>query len=156
MTGTPPDRANERANAGDQQGNRFQKGQSGNPFGRTEGSRNKATLLLDRLAEDEAEAIQKQVIEAAKTGDLKAAELILARIWPLRRGRPVRLDLPPVRTPAEVSDGMAAVVEAMAAGEVTPEEAATISGVLEVRRKALETQELADRVDRPEQDMKSR
>jgi hypothetical protein len=40
-------------NAGDQQGNRFQKGQSGNPHGRAEGSRNKATLLLDRLAEDE-------------------------------------------------------------------------------------------------------
>jgi hypothetical protein len=44
----------------------------------------------------------------------------------------------------------------MAAGEVTPEEAATISGVLEARRKALETQELADRVDRLEQEVKSR
>jgi ubiquinone biosynthesis protein UbiJ len=44
----------------------------------------------------------------------------------------------------------------MAAGEVTPEEAATISGVLEARRRALETQELADRVDRLEQEMKSR
>ena len=44
----------------------------------------------------------------------------------------------------------------MAAGEVTPEEAATISGVLEARRKALENQELADRVDRLEHEMKSR
>jgi ubiquinone biosynthesis protein UbiJ len=51
---------------------------------------------------------------------------------------------------------MAALVDAMAAGEVTPEEAATISGVLEARRRALETQELADRVDRLEQEMKSR
>ena len=144
------------ANAGDQQGNRFQKGQSGNPQGRAEGSRNKATLLLDRLAEDEAEAIQKQVIEAAKTGDLKAAELILARIWPPRRGRPVHIDLPAVRTTTDVSDGMIAVVKAMAAGEVTPEEAATISGVLEARRKTLETQELAERVDRLEQEMRSR
>jgi hypothetical protein len=145
-----------RANAGDQQGNRFQKGQSGNPHGRAEGSRNKASFLLDRLAEDGAEAIQKQVIEAAKGGDLKAAELILARIWPPRRGRPVHIDLPAVRTTREVSDGMAAVVEALAAGEVTPEEAATISGVLEARRKALETHELAARVDRLEQEMKSR
>jgi hypothetical protein len=144
------------ASAGDQQGNRFQKGQSGNPLGRAEGSRNKATLLLDRLAEDEAEAIQRQVIEAAKSGDLKAAELILARIWPPRRGRPVHIDLPAVRTTTDVSDGMAALVDAMAAGEVTPEEAATISGVLEARRRALETQELADRVNRLEQEMKSR
>jgi hypothetical protein len=65
------------------------------------------------------------VIEAAKTGDLKATELILARIWPPRRGRPVHIDLPAVRTTTDVADGMAVVVEAMAAGEVTPEEAAT-------------------------------
>jgi hypothetical protein len=51
---------------------------------------------------------------------------------------------------------MAGVVDAIASDEVTPEEAATISGVLEARRKALETQELDDRVDRLEQEMKSR
>ena len=56
-----------------------------------------------------------------------------------------------MRTAAEVSDGMAAVVEAMAASEITPEEAAIISGVLEARRKALETQELAYRIARLEQ-----
>jgi hypothetical protein len=152
MTEAPP----EPANTGEKQGNRFEKGQSGNPNGRPEGSRNKATLLLDQLADAEAEAIQRQVIQAAKEGDLKAAELILARIWPPRRGRPVRLELPPVRTAAEVSDGMAAVVDAMAAGEVTPEEAATISGVLELRRKALETEDLAIRIERLEQRVKSR
>ena len=146
----------EPANTGEKQGNRFEKGQSGNPNGRPEGSRNKATLLLDQLADAEAEAIQKQVLEAAKAGDLKAAELILARIWPPQRGRPVRLDFSPVRTAAEVSDGMAAVVEALAEGEVTPDEAATISTVLEARRKALETQELAERIERLEKGMKSR
>ena len=151
-----PDQSTEPANAVDQQGTRFQKGQSGNPRGRVEGSRNKATLLLDKLADAEAEAIQRQVIAAAKGGDLKAAELILARIWPPRRGRPVRLELPLARTAADISDGMAAVVEAMAAGEVTPEEAATISNVLEVHRKALETHELAERIERLEQGLKSR
>jgi hypothetical protein len=35
--------------------------------------------------------------------------------------------------------------------KVTPEEAATISGVLEVRRKVLETEELARRIERLEQ-----
>jgi hypothetical protein len=51
---------------------------------------------------------------------------------------------------------MAAVVDAMAAGEVTPEEAATISGVLEIRRKALETEELAGRIERLEQAMRKK
>lgn len=59
-------------------------------------------------------------------------------------------------TAAEVSDGMAVVVEAMAAGEVTPEEAATIVGVLEVRRKAIETQDLAERITRLEQQQTDR
>ena len=46
---------------------------------------------------------------------------------------------------------MGAVVGAMAAGDITPEEAATISSVLEARRKAIETQELAERISRVEQ-----
>ena len=94
-------------------------------------------------------------VKHPRTARPKAAELILARIWPPRRGRPVRLDLPPVRTAAEVSDGMAAVIDAIAEGEVTPEEAATISNVLEARRKALETEELAERIERLEQGKKS-
>ena len=155
MTEGSPEQPSASNDADLTRGRPFEKGNTAGR-GRPEGSRNRATLLLDQLADAEAEAIQKQVIEAAKGGDLKAAELILARIWPPRRGRPVRLDLPPVRTAAEVSDGMAAVVDAMAAGAVTPEEAATVSGVLEARRKALETEELASRIERLARGMKSR
>jgi hypothetical protein len=48
------------------------------------------------------------------------------------------------------------VVDAMAAGDLTPEEAATISGVPEAQRKALETQDLSERIERLEQGLKSR
>ena len=44
----------------------------------------------------------------------------------------------------------------MAEGEVTPDEAATVSGVLEARRKAFETHELAERVSRLEQQTERR
>jgi hypothetical protein len=86
MTGSELDRPPTSNHAEVTRGRPFQNGNTAGR-GRPEGSRNKATLLLDRLADDEAEAIQRQVIEAAKGGDLKAAELILARIWPPRRGR---------------------------------------------------------------------
>ena len=79
-------------------GRPFKKGNTAGR-GRPEGSRNKATLLFDELADDEAETIQQQVIAAAKGGDLKAAELVLARIWSPRRGRPIRLELPLLRSP---------------------------------------------------------
>ena len=93
------------------------------------------------------------MIEAAKAGDLKAAELLLARIWPPRRGRSVRIELAPIESAAGVSAAMAAVVDAMAAGEITPDEAATIAGILEARRKVIETQELADRISQLERQM---
>ena len=67
------------------------------------------------------------------------------------RGRPVQLELPVVQAADGVSDAVAVIVEGMAAGDITPEEAATISSVLEARRKAIETQELAERISRLEQ-----
>ena len=57
----------------------FQPGGPGGP-GRPQGSRNAASLLLDKMAEGDGEATLKQVIEAAKGGDMRAAEIILARI----------------------------------------------------------------------------
>ncbi|MBL8668995.1 MAG: hypothetical protein JNM48_16190 [Rhodospirillales bacterium] len=119
--------------------------------GRPAGSRNRATLLLDQLAAGEGENILKKVLEKAQEGDLKAAELLLARIWPPRRGRPVRLSLPPTDTATGVDAALATVIGAVAAGEVTPEEAGAIAGLLETKRRAIETAaEMADADQRPQ------
>ena len=48
--------------------------------------------MCDQLAEGEADGILRKTIAAAKKGDMRAAELVLARIWPVRKGRPVALD----------------------------------------------------------------
>ena len=71
----------------------FQPGHPGGP-GRPAGSRNKATLALDKIAEDAGQDILKTMVEAAKGGDMRAAELVLQRIWPVRKGRPLSLSLP--------------------------------------------------------------
>jgi hypothetical protein len=34
-------------------------------------------------------------LNEAKKGNLRAVELLLDRIWPVRRGRPVEVDAPP-------------------------------------------------------------
>lgn len=119
--------------------------------GRPAGSRNRATLALDEIAATEAEGVLRQVLQQALNGDLRAAEIILARIWPPRRGRPVRLSLPAVDTAAGVDAALATVIGAVAAGEVTPEEAGAIAALLETKRRALETAaELADAEQRPQ------
>jgi hypothetical protein len=98
-------------------------------------------MLAEKLMQDDAKDIVKVVLEAAKGGDMTAARLILERISPVRKGRPVYLDLPPVHTAADIAVAMAALTIAMASGEMTPDEAATVASVLEMRRKTLEAGE---------------
>jgi hypothetical protein len=63
----------------------------------------------------------------------------------------VYLELPSVKTAADVSAAIATLTMAMASGDVTPDEAATAASVFEVRRNALETEELELRLRRLEE-----
>ncbi len=98
-------------------------------------------MLAEKLMQADAKDIVQAVVDAAKGGDMTAARLILERISPVRKGRPVYLELPAVQTAADVSAAIAALTMAMASGDVTPDEAATAASVFEMRRKALETEE---------------
>ena len=72
----------------------------------------------------------------AKEGDLKAAEFVLARAWPVRKGRPVALDLPAVDTASGAAAAFAEVLAALAEGRLTPEEAAAVTALLEAHVRA--------------------
>lgn len=129
-----------------QGGRPFQKGQSGNPAGRPAGSRNQASIMAEKLMADESDAIVRTVIDAAKSGDMVAARLVLERLCPVRKGRPVTINLPKVETVNDVAVALGAVTQAMAVGEITPDEAATVGSVLEVKRRTFETIELERRI----------
>ena len=74
-------------------GRPFEPGNPGGP-GRPEGSRNKATVALDRLAGDAGKEILGKLVEAAKAGDMRAVELVLSRICPHGRVAPSQLTCP--------------------------------------------------------------
>lgn len=133
-------------NAGITRGRPFEAGNSGGP-GRPAGSRNAATLLLDQMASDDAQAVLEKQLELAKDGDQRAAEIVLARVWPIRKGRPVTLDIPTVTTAADIVGALGAVTTAMAAGDITPEEAASVASVLEIKRRTIETADLTARIE---------
>lgn len=78
----------------------FEPGGPGAPVG----SRDKASLALDKIADDAGEDILNKMVDAAKGGDLRAADLVLQRIWPVRKGRPLSLSLllPVIKTAADV------------------------------------------------------
>src|SRR5215470_5330717 len=100
----------------------FQKGQSGNPAGRPRGSRNKTTVLLQNLLEGEAEEIARKAIEMAKAGDIGAIRVCMDRLASIRRKDPVAFELPPVDKASDSVKALAAVVAAVAAGDVTTSE----------------------------------
>jgi hypothetical protein len=126
---------------------RFRKGTSGNPAGRHPGSRNKATVILDALGYDEAREVLDVVVRRAKEGDMRAAEILLNRVWPVPKGRPVVLDLPPVNTPADAVTASAVVLAAVAEGRLTPSEAGTLLGLLETHMQAVELAEQRRKTD---------
>ena len=133
------------ANTRRKQAGGFQKGQSGNPHGRPAGSRNSATLACEALLEGQAEALTQKAVDMALAGDPVALRICLERICPVRKDRAVRFPLPPINSARDAADIAAAVAEAVAAGHLTPSEAAEIGKVIEIYVKAYQTAELIDR-----------
>ncbi|SDD94048.1 DUF5681 domain-containing protein [Belnapia rosea] len=129
-----------------QTGGRFEPGQSGNPSGRPRGTRHKALLALNAIGAEGAEAVLRKVVEDAQAGDMRAAEILLRRVWPERKGRLVEFDLPPIAGATDAVKAAAAIVEAVASGDLTPDEAQAVAGVVEIQRRAIETAELAERI----------
>jgi hypothetical protein len=65
---------------------------------------------------------------------------------PPRRERSVRFQLPALRSAADAAGAMASITAAVAAGEITPGEAAELSRLVEAYVKALEANEFDERL----------
>jgi Family of unknown function (DUF5681) len=128
----------------------FQPGQSGNPSGRPPGSRNKSKLALEALLEGEAEGLTRKAIELAKAGDMTAMRLCMDRIYPARKDTPVSFDLPKLETAADAVKAMAAIMGAVASGDLTPVEANELSKLVDTFTRAIEAHDLDERIRRLE------
>ena len=139
---TPPKKPKKRRGPG----RPFQKGVSPNPKGRPPGSRNAALVALDAIGEEAAQALLKSVVSEARAGDMTAASIILDRVWPARKGRPVTFSLPSVESAQDIARAIGGILEAVAAGLLTPDEGQALSTILESQRKALELAEIEERL----------
>lgn len=125
---------------------RYQPGQSGNPAGKPRGARHAAQVALDAIGQEGAEGALRAVVEAAGKGDMRAADILLRRVWPERKGRTVALVLPPMECAADLAKALGIVAHAMADGQLTPDEAGAVANVLEVQRRAIETGDMEQRI----------
>lgn len=119
---------------------KFTKGKSGNPDGRPKGARNKATLIIEQLLDDDAEVIGKKAIEMAKAGDSTALRLCLDRIAPARKDRHISFKLPKLEKPEQAVLAAADIVAAVADAELTPSEAADMMKLVEGYTRILEAE----------------
>ena len=133
-------------------GHLFQKGRSGNPAGRQRGSRNQSTLMAEILLEGEAEALTRRAIELALEGDTTALKLCLERIVPQRKSRAVSFDLPPIERAEDLGTAIGAVLQAASCGRLLLDEAAALVGMMESKRRAMETIDLEQRLQALEAD----
>ena len=128
----------------------FKQGRSGNPKGRPKGSRSRAALSLEAILEGEAEAITRKAIELAKSGDTVALRMCLDRLCPPRKDRPVTFALPEITTTADLPKATNALLQAVAAGALTPSEASDIGRAVDAHVRAIEAADLNARLARLE------
>jgi Family of unknown function (DUF5681) len=129
-----------------QRGRPFPKGTSGNPAGKRRGTRNRATMAAEVLLDGEAETLTRKAVELAKQGDMTALRLCLDRVLPPRRERPVQFRLPALQSAADAAPAMAAIVDAVATGDLTASEAAELGKLVETFLRSLEVVELDQRL----------
>ena len=125
----------------------FKPGESGNPAGKPKGARNKVTLAIEALLDGEAEALTRKAIELAKAGDMTALRLCLDRLAPPRKDRHVAFELPSVACAADAVIVSAALVAAVADGDLTPAEAGELGKLIESYVRTLEATDFAARLE---------
>jgi hypothetical protein len=135
----------------------FESGKSGNPQGRPVGVPDKRTKLRSLLQIHAQELIQKAV-ELALAGDVNALRLCLERLIPRLRSEPAAFLLPfnDVKNVKELLDNNAAVIAAVSCGELTLEQAQTLSSLLEAQHKFIVGSELEQRLAAIEMALKER
>ena len=125
---------------------KFEKGKSGNPAGKPKGTRHRTTIAVEKLLQGEADELTRKAIELALAGDVTALRLCLERIAPARKDAPVNFDMPEMKSAADAAAAVGAILDNVASGHLSPDEARSIAPLIETYRKTLETEDLERRI----------
>ncbi len=134
---------------------KFQKGQSGNPAGKPKGAKDRRTEMRS-LLQPHAEKLIQTAVNLALAGDVQALRICVDRIIPPVREDRLQIDLPPIADAAGCADAQAVIMQAVATGELLPSQGDALAGLVEHRRRALDTSEMAKRLEAIEEQLNMR
>jgi hypothetical protein len=120
--------------------------------GRPKGSRNKSKPGQNLLDEYATHLTRKCIAEAMQ-GDRSAMRICMERISPARRGACITMNLPSIRTAADVHKAAEKVTQAIRRGEITPTEGSTMMAILESRSRVIERVQMESRLEKLEEMM---
>jgi hypothetical protein len=122
-----------------QQGNQFSRG-------RPPGSKNKSTSVGRQLIGQHYESlIRKTIAEGMK--DNTRSRLWLLEAWERRTPPTSKLKLPPIKTLDDIAKAFDVILDAVAKNKCTEAHGQALYTMLGERRKMIETQELASRLE---------
>jgi hypothetical protein len=119
---------------------RFVKGHPGGP-GRPRNPFSAAIMDYDVIAMQAAERVIAVIVEQALKGDLKAAELVLRRVWPVRRNRPIAVNTPEDIDAPYLIAQHARLAVAMMDGDFTAQDAQAAARVLKLLQEQMKAAE---------------
>lgn len=119
--------------------------QPGNP-GKPRGTRHRVTRAIEELLEGQHEKLTQAAIDKALEGDTTALRLCLDRLAPPRKDAPIAFDLPQVVSVADAVSASSALLAAVAAGDVTPDEGGRVMALLSAHRAIAEAGDLEARI----------
>ena len=123
----------------------FQPGKSGNPSGRRRGSRNKSTLLRERLATKGVKLLDR-LIALAENGDVDCLKFLVGRLLPVPKDTPIALDAPGTNLRQQGES----ILTAALSGSITPSEAADLLSCLSAQVRIVEAADLEARLEQLE------
>jgi len=110
------------------------------------GSRNKATIRMQEMLDEQAEKLVKKALELAMEGSVGALRLCVERILPARKSEPLLCTMPRIAKAGDAVDAVASIASAATAGEVSADQAAKLAKVISVYLDSLEAYEFDERL----------
>jgi hypothetical protein len=120
--------------------------------GRRQGSKNRTTLVAEALLKGEEAELVRKAIELAKAGDTQMLKFLLDRILPKERS--VRVDLPAMDGASDAVDALAAVIDAVRNGQITPGEGAALASLVETYARIIDLADVHERLENIEKDLR--